>query len=82
MNKEELLEYQLTKEDFDIIMGGVLIKYNSNIIKKILHDQALANELRRTYDFYNESGNGSCAGVTHQILGLSNYGGESKKGGK
>ena len=33
MNKKELEEYQLTKEDFKITMDGVLIKYNSNIIK-------------------------------------------------
>jgi len=79
LNKEELLDYQITRDDFEITMGGVLIKYNSNIIKKILNDQKLANELRRTHDFYNESGNGSCAGVTHQILGLSNYGGQPKK---
>ena len=79
MNKEELLNYQLTKDDFEITMDGVLIKYNSNIIKKILHDQKLANELKTTHDFYLESNNGFCAGVTGQILRLSNRGGEPKK---
>lgn len=76
MNKEELLEYQLTMDDFEITLDGVLIKYNSNIIKKIMNDQALANELRRTHKFYNASKNGYCAGVTKQILDLSNYGGK------
>ncbi len=38
----------------------------------------LKNELERTHEFYNESGNGTCAGVTHQILALSNYGGNEK----
>ena len=76
MNKEELLNYQLTKDDFEITMNGILIKHNSNIIAKILHDQALSNELKRTHDFYNKSNNGMCAGVTYQILELSNYGGQ------
>lgn len=79
LTEKELLEYQLTKGDFTPTMDGVLIKFNSNIIKKILHDQALANELRRTHRFYIESKNGFCAGVTHQILELSNYRGEVPK---
>lgn len=68
---------QLTEDMFEVTIDGILIKYNSNIIKKILHDQALANELRRTHRFYNETKNGFCAGVTSQILALSNYGGKS-----
>ena len=79
MNKEELLEYQLDDFDFKVTIDGVLIDKNSNIIKKILHDQALANELRRTHRFYIESKNGNCAGVTKQILDLSNYGGKVPK---
>jgi len=79
MNEEELLEYQLSDNDFEIGMDGVTIKLNSHIIKKILHDQALANELRRTHRFYLESKNGFCAGVTYQILELSNYGGKILK---
>lgn len=39
------------------------------------HDLKLANELRRTHDYYVKSKNGDCAGVTMQILDLSNYGG-------
>jgi hypothetical protein len=76
MRKEELLEYQLSDKDFEVGIDGITIKLNSNIIKKILHDQSLANELRRTHRFYLESKNGFCAGVTHQILELSNYGGK------
>ena len=76
---EELWETQLSEDDFVIGIEGVSLKLNSNIIKKILHDQALANELRRTHRFYNESKNGMCAGVTHQILSLSNYGGNIVK---
>ena len=79
LSENELLEYQLSKDDFHIEVEGVSIKLNSNIIKKILHDQALANELRRTHRFYLESKNGYCAGVTHQILELSNYGGKVPK---
>ena len=79
MNKEELLNYQLDEDDFEITMDGVLIKYNSNILKKILQDQKLANELKTTHEFYLESKNGFCAGVTSQILALSNRGGSPKK---
>lgn len=46
MNKVELLEYQLTRDDFDVTMNGTVIKYNSNIIKKILNDQAIVNRIR------------------------------------
>jgi hypothetical protein len=76
---EELFELQLSEKNFQISIDGVLIPFNSNIIKKILHDQALANELRRTHRFYIESKNGICAGVTRQILDLSNYGGKVTK---
>ena len=79
MNEQELLEYQLTEKDFEKGMDGVTIRFNSNIIKKILHDQALANELRQTHAFYLKSKNGMCAGVTHQILTLSNYRGQPLK---
>lgn len=79
LTKEELLNFQLSKDDFEITMDGVVIKLNSNIIEKILHDQKLANELKSTHKFYNESGNGMCAGVTYQILDLSNYGGKLVK---
>lgn len=79
ITKEELLMLQLTEDMFETTVDGVLIKYNSNIIKKILHDQALANELRRTHRFYCECNNGLCAGVTMQILELSNYGGKVVK---
>lgn len=79
MNEQELMEYQLSEKDFEIGSEGVTIKLNSNIIKKILHDQALVNELRNTHNFYVQSKNGECAGVTHQILALSNYGGKSLK---
>ena len=72
----DLLNCQLTENDFEFTVGGVLIKYNSNIIKKILHDQKLANELRNTHNFYLKSKNGICAGVTRQILDLSNYDGK------
>jgi len=78
MNKEELLDYQLINDDFEITINGVLIKYNSNIIKKILHDQKLVNELKTTHDFYVSTKNGFCAGVTKQILDLSNYGGKTR----
>jgi len=76
MNLEELENYQLNPSDFKLTMEGVLVKYNSNIIKKILNDQALANELRNTHKFYVKSKNGYCAGVTKQILDLSNYNGK------
>jgi len=76
LSEKELLEYQLSRDDFEIGLEGVTIKLNSNIIKKILHDQALANELRRTHDFYLSQKNGFCAGVTDQILTLSNYRGK------
>lgn len=42
---------------------------------EVEHDLKLANELRLTHQFYQKSKNGECAGVTHQILTLSNYGG-------
>lgn len=79
LSEEELLEYQLTMDDFEYTADGVLIKYNSNIIKKIFHDQKLANELRNTHNFYIKSKNAYCAGVTIQILSLSNYGGKYLK---
>lgn len=37
--------------------------------------EKLKNELERTHKFYIESKNGFCAGVTGQILVLSNYNG-------
>ena len=76
MTREELLDYQLTRDDYEITLDGILIKHNSNMMLKILNDQKLANELKSTHAFYTKSGNGNCAGVTYQILQLSNYGGK------
>lgn len=76
LTNEELMDFQLDDDDFKITIDGILIKYNSLIIKKILNDQKLANELKSTHKFYNDSKNGYCAGVTSQIMDLSNYGGK------
>ena len=51
------------------------IKLINKLHDEIKHDMLLANELRSTHNFYNVSKNGFCAGVTKQILDLSNYGG-------
>lgn len=46
MQLQELLKLHLKEEDFQITISGVLIKYNSNIIKKILNDQNVVESLR------------------------------------
>lgn len=86
---EQLLDvtYQIAsfryKQDtsFDIAESQTLLskldEKQAQLKDKIQHDVKLANELRRTHDFYIQSKNGYCAGVTNQILELSNYGGKA-----
>jgi len=47
MTPKEFDNLQLTKDDFKITMDGVLIKYNSNIIKLILKRQEILNKLKK-----------------------------------
>lgn len=63
----------------DIIQENLKGYVPQEMIDRFIHNEKLRNELERTHEFYNESGNGFCAGVTYQILTLSNYGGYEKK---
>ena len=71
---DRLLEMYLNYINW--VPNGELPKEYHQLYDKITNDEKLANELRRTHKFYLESKNGECAGVTNQILELSNYGGK------
>ncbi len=51
MDKQELMNYILTNDDFEITMDGVLIHFNSNIIKKILNDQEIVQKATELYKY-------------------------------
>lgn len=77
MNKLERLMHLYWQKDCGRWDDNLEKEYNT-LKEEIEHDLKLANELRRTHKFYQESKNGFCAGVTHQILCLSNYGGRDE----
>lgn len=84
MNKlEQLIELErdMVNNDCHGNMKDKDIKLINKLRGEINHDMLLANELQSTHNFYLVSKNGFCAGVTRQILDLSNYGGNlrSKK---
>lgn len=56
----------------DLLVEGLITDAD---VDRIIFNEKLRNEIETTHDFYNKSGNGFCAGVTSQILALSNYGG-------
>lgn len=70
---DRLLELYLNYINW--VPNGEVPKEFDKLKEEIDHDLKLANELRNTHKFYTESKNGFCAGVTQQILTLSNYGG-------
>lgn len=75
---EELLELErdMVNNECHGNMKKKQINRMNKLKKEIQHDLLLANELRSTHNFYTtQKLMGSAAGVTGQILALSNYGG-------